>query len=448
MRTVAVIVAGANGGTSLWRRRLQAHRLTVVESAQCEDAGRALQAGHPEVMLLHPHDSSAASALDSVTRLRAREPHLPIILLVRESSEEFAIAAFRAGVTDYFRDGCDEDELVGGIRRAGAAPRSTATAAPRHSAAVTPAATMVGESPAIRHVREYIPRVAESDVTVLITGETGVGKELVAEMIHNSGPRRSRPCVAINCAAIPESLVESELFGHEAGAFTGASMFREGVLKGADGGSVFFDEIGDMGLNGQAKILRVIETREIYRLGGRARVPLNIRIIAATNQELDTLASEGRFRKDLYYRLNVARIHLPPLRERKEDLQPLLDHYIGHFNRRFNRDVEGFTSDAIGHLLTHDWPGNVRELRNLVEAVFVNLNGRRITYVDLPEPFRRSLERSRTLPVDERDRLLSALFATNWNKSKAAQDLRWSRMTLYRKIAKYHVDDTGASRKK
>jgi two-component system response regulator HydG/two-component system response regulator AtoC len=159
------------------------------------------------------------------------------------------------------------------------------------------------------------------------------------------------------------------------------------------------------------------------------------------------LANEGRFRKDLYYRLNVARIHLPPLRERKEDLRALVDHYIAYFNRRFNRDVEGFSPDAMAHLLRHEWPGNVRELRNLVEAVFVNLNGRRIAYVDLPEPFRRSLERSESLPVGERDRLLSALFATNWNKSKAAQDLRWSRMTLYRKIAKYHVETDPASRK-
>jgi DNA-binding NtrC family response regulator len=448
MRTVAVIVAGANGSTGLWRRRLEADKLTVVEAVQLEDAARAASFGQSEVVLVSSQDGSTAGVIEMARQLRARAAHLPILLLVSESSEECAVAALRAGVTDYLRDSCDPRELVNGVRRAAVALRSTGEGVQRHPVPFRQAGTIVGESPAIRQVREYIPRVAESDVTVLITGETGVGKELVAELVHSSGPRRSRPCVAINCAAIPESLLESELFGFEAGAFTGASTSRDGTLKSADGGSVFFDEIGDMGLHGQAKILRVIETREVYRLGGRARVPLNIRVIAATNQELDTLASEGRFRKDLYYRLNVARIHLPPLRERKEDLKPLLDHYIGQFNRRFNRDVEGFTPDALGHLMKHDWPGNIRELRNLVEAVFVNLNGRRITYVDLPEPFRRSLERSQTLPVGERDRLLSALFATNWNKSKAAHDLRWSRMTLYRKIAKYHVDETLTSRKK
>jgi two-component system response regulator HydG/two-component system response regulator AtoC len=291
----------------------------------------------------------------------------------------------------------------------------------------------------VRHLREYIPRVATTDASVLITGETGVGKELVAELIHSNSHRRHRPCVAINCAAIPESLLESELFGVERGAFTGAEAMREGSLKSAEGGTVLFDEVGDMGLSGQAKILRAIETREVTRLGGRSRVPINVRIIAATNQDLEQLTAAGQFRKDLYYRLNVVRIHLPPLRERKSDLESLMDHYIRHFNARFNRDVEGFTPDAMEHLRRHDWPGNIRELRNLVEAVFVNLNGRRITYVDLPDTFRQSLERTRLLPTDERERLLSTLFATRWNKSKAAQDLHWSRMTLYRKLAKYHV---------
>jgi DNA-binding NtrC family response regulator len=440
MRIVALIVAG-NTSIGLLRQRLETHRLTVAEVARIEDAPPTT-----DVVLLSPRDRSTTGAIELARRVKACAPDVPVILLVGESSEECVIAALRAGVADYFRQPCMEHELVNSIR-AGMTPRTRANLVPRQVLAVRATGIMVGESEAIRQVREYIPRVAQSDVTVLITGETGVGKELVAELIHESSARRSRPCVAINCAAIPESLLESELFGFEAGAFTGAAAQREGALKSADGGSVFFDEIGDMGLSGQAKILRAIETREIHRLGGRTRVPLNIRIIAATNQELDQLANDGRFRKDLYYRLNVARIHLPPLRERKEDLSALIDHYIAYFNRRFNRDVEGFTPDAMGHLLRHQWPGNVRELRNLMEAVFVNLNGRRIAYVDLPEPFRRSLERSEMLPVGERDRLLSALLATNWNKSKAAHDLRWSRMTLYRKIAKYHVETDISSRK-
>jgi two-component system response regulator HydG/two-component system response regulator AtoC len=202
---------------------------------------------------------------------------------------------------------------------------------------------------------------------------------------------------------------------------------------------VLLDEIGDMELSAQAKILRAIETRQVRRLGGRIGIPVDVRIIAATNQDLEGLTAQGRFRKDLYYRLNVVRIHLPPLRERKEDLEPLVEHYIRYFNKRFNREVEGFSAEAIAHLRQHDWPGNIRELRNLIEAAFVNLNGRRISYVDLPEAFRSGLERTQSLPTGERDRLLSALFATSWNKSKAAQELHWSRMTLYRKLAKYGV---------
>ena len=441
MRTVAVIVAGRSGSASLCQR-LEAYGVSVADDCGPKNTSRPAQ-----VKLFCSPDGSSDGAIELARRLKAAAPDCPIILLVEDSSEDRVLAALRLGVSDYFRLPCLERQLVDSIRHWGMTPHPGDASGPRQTLPVKPGSTILGESAAIRQVREHIPRVAESDVTVLITGETGVGKELVAQLIHDCSPRRARPCVAINCAAIPESLLESELFGFEAGAFTGAASRREGALKSADGGSVFFDEVGDMGLNGQAKILRAIENREIHRLGGRARVPLNVRIIAATNQELEQLADQGRFRKDLYYRLNVARIHLPPLRERKEDLKTLIDHYVAYFNRRLRRDVEGFTPEAMDHLLRHDWPGNVRELRNLMEAVFVNLNGRHISYVDLPETFRRSLERSETLPVGERERLLSALFATNWNKSKAAQDLHWSRMTLYRKIAKYHVDATSLPRK-
>jgi transcriptional regulator with PAS, ATPase and Fis domain len=319
------------------------------------------------------------------------------------------------------------------IRGAAPTPRKEATAARITEISI------VGDSRHIRELRDYVHHVSASDSSVLITGETGVGKDLVAELIHSMSPRRDRPCVAVNCAAIPDTLLESELFGYERGAFTGADGRREGALKSADGGTILLDEVGDMGLNGQAKILRAIEARQVCRLGGRVQVPIDVRVIAATNQDLERLVAEGRFRKDLYYRLNVVRVHLPPLRERKEDLDLLLEHYIRHFNKRFSRDVEGFTADALAHLHRYNWPGNVREVRNLVEAIFVNLNGRRIAYVDLPEAFRSTLNNSRSLPPDERERVLSTLFATSWNMSRAAQELNWSRMTLYRKLAKYQI---------
>lgn len=298
---------------------------------------------------------------------------------------------------------------------------------------------LIGESPSMREIKTYIDKVATSNSNVLITGETGTGKELVADLIHRKSLRYQGPFVSINCAAIPDGLLESELFGYERGAFTGAHALKEGQLKLADGGTAFFDEIGDMSPYAQAKILRAIEGKAIYRLGGKRRIPLNIRVIAATNQDLEQLVSQEKFRKDLYFRLNVARIHLPPLRERKDDIGLLCQHYLSELNQRFGRQVEGFTDDVRDCMIHHGWPGNVRELKNLLEATFLNAPCGKIAFTDLPEQFRQRFREAASLPQDERERLLSALFSTNWNFSKAAQQLHWSRMTLYRKLGKYQI---------
>jgi len=290
----------------------------------------------------------------------------------------------------------------------------------------------------MREIDAYIGQVASTDSTVLITGETGTGKELVAALIHMRSPRAGKPFFSINCAAIPESLLESELFGYERGAFTGAHVRKEGALKLANEGTAFFDEIGDMSPEGQSKILRAIESKEIRRLGGKRSIPLDLRVIAATNQDLERRVAEGKFRKDLYFRLNVARISLPPLRDRKEDIPALLGHYIGELNRHLGREVEGFGDDALGPLLRYDWPGNVRELKNLLEEVYVHFRSKWIGFTDLPGQLRCQLANAGQ-PQTERDLLLSALLSTRWNKSQAAQKLRWSRMTLYRKMAKHEI---------
>jgi transcriptional regulator with PAS, ATPase and Fis domain len=299
--------------------------------------------------------------------------------------------------------------------------------------------TMIGDSSSMREIKSYLLKVATTECTVLITGETGTGKELAAEMIHQNSPRRKKPFVCINCVALPESLLESELFGYERGAFTGAYSSYTGKLNLADGGTVFFDEIGDMAPSAQAKILRAIEGKEIYRLGGRKGIFTDLRVIAATNQDPEQLVADGRFREDLYYRLNVARVHLPALRDRKEEIPPLLAYYLRELNQRYGREVEGFTEEALASLLHYDWPGNVRELKNLLEATFISLPSRKIAFMDLPKMFQIKLKELEGIPQGERDRMLSALFACNWNKSEAAQKLHWSRMTLYRKIAKFHI---------
>jgi DNA-binding NtrC family response regulator len=424
-----------------WGRLLSDRGYDVREIADQRVLADALQRDRADVLILGRPVVDSATAATLIAAI-SRVPGAPRIIVVTErSSEDLMLQLFRAGAADYLREPLAAAELLASVERVLAStylpngadePASSYGVAPRDSA-------LLGVSPAMTAIRHYVDRVARTDTNVLITGETGVGKELVSQMIHAASRRASRPRIAINCAAIPESLLESELFGYHRGAFTGADATRDGVLTSADGGSVFFDEIGDMGLAAQAKILRAIEAREVNRLGSRSAVPFDIRIIAATNQDLERLIAQGQFRKDLFYRLNVARVHVPPLRERREDLEPLLGFYVNHFNRRFGRDVAGFTPDALACLQRYSWPGNVREVKNLVEAVFVGLDGHRIRFVDLPEPFRRSLEQHSTLPIGERERLVNALFATNWNKSKAAEELHWSRMTLYRKLAKYHV---------
>jgi transcriptional regulator with PAS, ATPase and Fis domain len=304
---------------------------------------------------------------------------------------------------------------------------------------------MVGESRLIHQVKSYIAKVGSTTSNVLITGETGTGKELAAELVHQCSTRRDKPFLTINSAAIPDSLFESELFGYERGAFTGAQCRNEGKLVAANGGTVFLDEIADLSAHAQAKILRALENKEVYHLGSRLGISTNVRFIAATNQNLEELVAEGKFRKDLFFRLDVARVHLPPLRERKEDLPVLLSYFIEDLNQRFGLHVRRATEETLDHLLAYDWPGNVRELKNLLEAVFVDLSSSEISLEALPVQFRLRCHCSKSVRTNEPDQLMCALLATNWNKSKAAEKLRWSRMTLYRKMARYNISRVNGS---
>jgi DNA-binding NtrC family response regulator len=374
-----------------------------------------------------------AEAVEVARALHTADPRLPIVFVTEVSSEDLAIAALKAGAIDYCR-GAINPAAVAAAARAAAGPAAPETEPERGRPA------MIGTSPAIRGVRSYLERVGATDVNVLITGETGTGKELAAQLLHEHSSRRRGAFVSINCAAIPDSLLESELFGYERGAFTGAITARDGHLRAADGGTVLLDEIGEMTPFAQAKLLRALDTREIYRLGSTRKLPLDVRVIAATNQDLDVLMEEGRFRRDLYYRLNVARVRLPPLRDRREDIPALLDHCIRELNGRFHRSVAGFTSEAMQELVAYDWPGNVREVKNLLEAAFAEMPNRSLTVIEVPAVLRERVRALRGAAPTERERLLDALRATNWNKSLAAQRLRWSRMTLYRKLAKYSLN--------
>ena len=303
-----------------------------------------------------------------------------------------------------------------------------------------PTQQLVGVSPAIVAIRSYLTKLANSRAAVLITGDTGTGKERVARALHEASPRKHQRFVALNCAAIPEALVESELFGHERGAFTGATTTTKGHFAEADGGTLFLDEIGEMSLPAQAKLLRVIEAREIQPVGGRRAVPVDVRIVAATNQSIESLVACGQFRADLYYRLNVAHIALPSLKERPEDIPVLFKHLVHGLNQDYPHAVGSPDSQLMQCMMAHDWPGNVRELRNLVETIFIDPPSGTIGIADLPPVFRAMFARYQHTPSTERDRLMACLQHAKWNKVQAAKSMNWSRMTLYRKLAKYHIE--------
>jgi DNA-binding NtrC family response regulator len=366
--------------------------------------------------------------------IRARDSRCTVVLFTERSSEEFAVDALRSGARDLLLGTASQREIELAVGRVS----GTAGIEADDGRPLTGGTRLIGTSVAARGVRESIRRAAGTDSNVLITGETGTGKELVAELIHRNSARASRPMVCINCAAIPDTLLESELFGYERGAFTGAVTSTPGKLEQAAGGTIFFDEIGDMSAYAQAKILRAIESREIHRLGGRKPVRLDVRVVAATNRDLDELAMSDAFRKDLYFRINVARVHLAPLRERQSDIPPLIDHYVREFNRTFRADVRDLEPETLARLISYEWPGNVRELRNVIESAFGSAPAARIAWLDLPEWLRRRLGERKVSP-GEQERIISALAATQWNKSKAAAQLHWSRMTLYRKLAKYQI---------
>lgn len=415
--------------------------LRSCELIEVHDRSRAVQfceQKKPRVVIIVCAQDSTGDGIQLGRQLRAHDGQAMLILVTRYSTEEHAIAALKAGFNDYFKVPAEYPELIETLGRELAAAQSEPRPKKDRNE-TTGELPIIGGSPEIQRIKACLPKLAATDSTVLITGETGTGKECIARQIHECSPRRNGPLICINCAAVPDSLIESELFGYERGAFTGANTTYAGKLTLADGGSVFFDEIGDMSLCAQAKILRVIENKEVTRLGAKKHASLDIRIIAATNHDLQHLVCEGRFRADLYYRIKVVSIKLPALRERKRDIPPLLEYYLRVFATQFGKAIEGFTDEAFECLLHYDWPGNVRELKNVLEAISINHSSGRIAFIDLPEDLRRSVCVDKTNRLTDRELLVSALLSTNWNKSKAAKKLKWSRMTVYRKMAKYHV---------
>jgi DNA-binding NtrC family response regulator len=397
------------------------------------------------------------NGFDVIAYLRERDPELSIIVVTAERAVDTAVAAMRAGAYDYLTKPVDRDRLLLSVRRACERRRLVDRVKNLQSELGTGPLTgaVVGAGAAMRELSRQVERVVESDVAVCLLGESGTGKELVARAIHRGGPRRSGPFVAINCAAIPASLQESELFGHERGAFTGATQTRLGCFERARGGTLLLDEVGEMSPATQAVLLRTLQERTVRRVGGSQEIPVDVRIVCATHRDLRSEVDAGRFREDLYFRLVVYPIHLPPLRNRVEDIPGLVTHFLDKLRARAAHSVRGLSAEALDALSRHAWPGNVRELENVIHRSVLACRGQEIALADLPpdlrtthvaEPESENDEELLggegevvTLRELEQRAIRKALRVTRGSVGRAAKLLGIGRATLYRRLAELDV---------
>ncbi len=422
-----------------------------VRAAEHAPAALALLEEAPVDIVLTDLRMPKVSGLELLAAIQAHHPGTLVVLVTAHGDERVAVQALREGAYDYLPKPFDNDEVRATVSRARELLSLRAENARLRDELAGSRHGLIGDSPALLEVQGLIARAAPSDVTVLVTGESGTGKELVARALHTGSGRARRPFLALNCAALPAELAEVELFGHVKGAFTGAARDREGLFEAADGGTLFLDEIGDLAPAAQAKLLRVLETREVTRVGQTSSAPVDVRVVAATNQSLAELEREGRFRTDLRYRLEVLTIVLPPLRDRRDDVIPLAVHFLFRAAELQARRAPVLSEAARAALLSHDWPGNVRELRNAMERALVMAVGASIELADLPVAVRESNAPPRAadaaiapLPLDEarrrahtafdRDYLQAALERHDGNVSRTAQALGVHRQTLQKML--------------
>ncbi len=390
------------------------------------------------------------NGIQLLSRLKEINPFIQVIMLTAFGSVETAVAAMKAGAFDYLAKPVEDlDELLLKLEKAAAQNRLVVDnqVMSERLTEVFPVAEIIGESSAARKVKEMISLVAPKEATVLVTGASGTGKELVARAIHALSPRAAKKLVAINCAAFPENLLESELFGYERGAFTGAEKTKQGRFELADGGTLFLDEIAEMPLTMQVKLLRVLEEKKIERLGSVKEIQLDIRIIAATNRNLQELVAEGRFREDLYYRLNVIMIDIPPLTERTGDILLLTERFIEKCSKKIGKNVKGVDTEAAEILTTYGWPGNVRELENVIERAVVLTHSEQITKNDLAGLTSRQVVEAAGGPIVplsevEKQHIKLCLEQLDWSISLCAEKLGIHRNTLRAKIKEYKLTRT------
>ncbi|ESE42529.1 nitrogen metabolism transcriptional regulator [Shewanella decolorationis S12] len=450
-------------------KALQGAKLSTASFAAAESLWQALEISQPRVIVSDIR-MPGTDGLTLLERLQIHYPHIPVIIMTAHSDLDSAVSAYQAGAFEYLPKPFDIDEAISLVERALThATEQSPTPAAQDAQVKTP--EIIGEAPAMQEVFRAIGRLSRSSISVLINGQSGTGKELVAGALHKHSPRKDKPFIALNMAAIPKDLIESELFGHEKGAFTGAANVRQGRFEQANGGTLFLDEIGDMPLDVQTRLLRVLADGQFYRVGGHSAVQVDVRIIAATHQDLEQLVLKGGFREDLFHRLNVIRIHLPPLSQRREDIPQLATHFLASAAKEIGVEAKILTKETAAKLSQLPWPGNVRQLENTCRWLTVMASGQEILPQDLPpellkEPasinpmakgsqdWQSALTEwidqklsegnsdllTEVQPAFERILLETALRHTQGHKQEAAKRLGWGRNTLTRKLKELSMD--------
>ncbi len=428
--------------------RFEHHEVTL---AQDGEAGLKALAADPDIDLTFLDiKMPGRDGLAILSDVMEQRPDTLVVMISGHGTIDTAVEATRRGAFDFIEKPLDRERVLLAVRNAAQLHRLASENTALRSRLTDAATRMVGTSPALEEMRALIEKVAPTNARVLIQGENGSGKELVARLLHDLSPRASGPFVDVNCAAIPRELLESELFGHEKGSFTGATEQRKGKFEQADGGTLFLDEVGDMSPDAQAKVLRVIEEQKVQRVGGADPIPVDVRLVAATNKDLSKEAEEGGFREDLYYRLAVVPVRVPPLRERAEDVALLANHFLQEFASGLGRDVVKITDEAVDWLAGRPWPGNIRQLRNLMERSAILVDGDRLEVQDLErltgpgasaggamDVFRTSKTFEDFKEAAEKLFLQQRLTENGWNVKRTAEQLGMQRSNLYKKIERH-----------
>ncbi|MHC4598890.1 MAG: sigma-54-dependent transcriptional regulator [Planctomycetota bacterium] len=428
------------------RTLLEYEDFQILEASSGKEALESLSKMKPDAVILDIK-MPGMDGLETLDSLRVEHPDLPVVMFSGHGNIPTAVEALRKGAYDFIEKPPDADKILVTLRNAISHQklRVENRALKRRLRGTV---EFLGESTVVSEILDTVEKVARSDASVLITGENGTGKELVAKAIHLGSDRALGPFVDVNCAAIPRDLIESELFGHEAGAFTGASSRRRGKFEQAHQGTIFLDEVGDMAEPAQAKILRVLETREIERVGGNRKIPVDVRVLTATNKDLRQAVEDGGFRRDLFYRLNVVPIHLSPLREHREDVSVLCRHFLGKYCEACDQKPPQITGAAMARLTAMDWPGNVRELKNFMERLAILSGGESIDGDDVEravdpgrdvqeDPFESAATFEEFKEKAERRFFQKQLAKHEWNIKRTADALKMQRSNLYKKIEKY-----------